>query len=66
MEKLETRRERPADDSERRLLSRCLEYLEKEIPLCDVDFSEEELAFLRALAPLSLKPTVIAGPARGQ
>ena len=60
MEKLETRRDRTTDDSERPLLSRCLEYLEKEIPLCEVEFTEEELALLRALAPLSLKPTVIA------
>lgn len=59
MEKLETRRDRATDDLERQLLSRCLEYLEKDIPLCDVEFSEEEAALLRALAPLSLKPTVI-------
>ncbi len=60
MEKLETRRDRITDDSERQLLSRCLEYLEREIPLCDVEFTEEESALLRTLAPLSLKPTVIA------
>ena len=60
MEKLETRRDRTADDRERDLLSRCLEYLEQETPLCDVEFTEEESALLRTLAPLSLKPTVIA------
>jgi ribosome-binding ATPase YchF (GTP1/OBG family) len=59
MEKLETRRDRSTDESERALLSRCLEYLEKEIPLCDVEFNEEEEALMRTLAPLSLKPTVI-------
>ena len=59
MEKVETRRDRTTDDVEKRLLSRCLGYLEQEIPLCDVDFSAEELALLRQLAPLTLRPTVI-------
>ena len=59
MEKLETRGDRTADDFEKDLLSRCLGYLEKEIPLCDVDFSAEELGLLRQLAPLTLKPTLI-------
>ena len=60
MEKLETRRDRTTEEGERQLLSRCLEYLEQEIPLCDVDFSDAELTLLKTLAPLSLKPTVIA------
>jgi ribosome-binding ATPase YchF (GTP1/OBG family) len=60
MEKLETRRDRAADELEKQLLTRCLGYLEQEIPLCDVDVTEEESALLRQLAPLSLKPTVIA------
>lgn len=60
MEKLETRRERATDEFETALLSRCLEYLEQEIPLCDVEFSEAEAALLKTLAPLSSKPTVIA------
>ena len=60
MEKLETRLERTSDEAEKDLLSRCLGYVEQEIPLCDVDFSEEDLALLRQLAPLTLKPTVIA------
>ena len=59
MEKLETRRDRTTDDREKELLRRCLGYLEKEIPLCDLDFSEEESALLKSLAPLSLKPTVM-------
>jgi ribosome-binding ATPase YchF (GTP1/OBG family) len=60
MEKLETRLERASDEAEQQLLSRCLQYVEQEIPLCDVDFSEEDLALLKQLAPLTLKPTVIA------
>ena len=59
MEKLESRVDRATDDFEKGLLTRCLEYLEKETPLCDVDFSEEELALLKQLAPLTLRPTVI-------
>ena len=60
MEKLETRRDRTGDPQEQALLGKCLGYLEQEMPLCDVWFSEEELALLRGLAPLSLKPTVVA------
>ncbi len=60
MEKLETRRDRTADAQEKKLLSKCLEYLEQEMPLCQVQFSEVEMALLRGLAPLSLKPTVVA------
>jgi hypothetical protein len=61
MEKLETRGDRTADETEKKLLSKCLEFLEQETPLCQVQFSEEEMALLRGLAPLSLKPTVVAG-----
>lgn len=63
MEKLEGRRDRTADESERQLLDRCLGYLEQEVPLCDGDFTEGELTRLRSLAPLSLKPTLIASAA---
>jgi ribosome-binding ATPase len=60
MEKLETRLERSTDEAEKQLLSRCLAQVEQEIPLCDIDFSEEELTLLKQLAPLTLKPMVIA------
>jgi ribosome-binding ATPase len=60
MEKLETRAARADDEVEKDLLSRCLGYVEQEIPLCDVDFSPEEADLLKQLAPLTLKPTVIA------
>ncbi|MCL4501861.1 MAG: DUF933 domain-containing protein [Deltaproteobacteria bacterium] len=59
MEKLETRRDRTTDAPEKELLCRCLEYLEQDTPLCDVEFTEAEAALLKTLAPLSLKPTVI-------
>jgi hypothetical protein len=60
MEKLETRRDRTGDGEEKALLDKCLEFLEQEIPLCEVEFSEAEMVWLRGLAPLSLKPTVVA------
>lgn len=60
MEKLETRRDRTTDAWETKLLDKCLQYLEQETPLCQVQFSEEEMALLKGLAPLSLKPTVVA------
>lgn len=59
MDKLETRRERTADETEKQLLSRCLEILEDEQPLCDAEFSLAEAAMLKGLAPLSLRPTLI-------
>jgi hypothetical protein len=60
LEKLEARRDRSGDAAEQALLDKCLEYLEQEVPLCDVEFTEDELSVLRALAPLSLKPTLVA------
>jgi ribosome-binding ATPase YchF (GTP1/OBG family) len=59
MEKLEARQERTPEEDERQLLTRCLEYLEQEIPLCEVKLTPQELQILRGLAPLSLKPTVV-------
>jgi ribosome-binding ATPase len=60
LEKLETRRDRSTDAAEHELLDKCLRYLEQEVPLCDVEFTEAEMTFLRGLAPLSLKPTLVA------
>ncbi len=59
LEKLENRRDRTEDDGEKALLTKCLAKLEAEIPLCDGDYTPEELARLKALAPLSLKPTLV-------
>jgi ribosome-binding ATPase len=59
MEKLESRRDRTDDTFEQDLISKCLEILEGEEPLCDVVFSPEELTLLKVLAPLSLKPTLV-------
>lgn len=59
MEKLEARRDRTEDAFEKDLLAKCLEMLESEEPLCDGLYSPEELSLLKALAPLSLKPTLV-------
>ena len=63
LEKLEARRDRTADAAEKELLDKCLRYLEQEVPLCDVAFTESELTLLKVLAPLSLKPTLITAEA---
>ena len=63
MEKLEGRLNRTGDAAEKELLTKCLNYLEQEVPLCDGDFNESELSLLRTLAPLSLKPTLILAEA---
>jgi ribosome-binding ATPase len=60
LEKLEARRNRTGEAAEQELLDKCLGYLEQEVPLCDADFTEAELALLKTLAPLSLKPTLVA------
>jgi len=63
LEKLEARRDRSPEAAEQELLDKCLESLEQEVPLCDVQFTEAELTLLKTLAPLSLKPTLIAAEA---
>ena len=58
IERCEGRIERSEDDDEKRLMEKCLEYLEQEIPLCDVEFTDEEREQVRRLGFLSLKPVV--------
>lgn len=60
MEKIEARLVRASDPEEIQLLETCMRHLEEETPLCDVAFSEPELAILQGLALLSRKPTVVA------
>jgi GTP-binding protein YchF len=47
------------DEAEKRLLLKCKDALEKEIPLRDVDFNEEELKAMRHLQFISIKPQVV-------
>ena len=58
MDKIETRLSKLEDGDEKTLMTRCLELLEQETPLCDVDFNDEERDLLIAIAPVSFKPIV--------
>jgi len=58
MEKIEDRLTRVEDDTETVLLKRCLEELENETPLCDLEWTEEEAEILKELSPNSFKPVV--------
>lgn len=58
MEKLEARLSRLTDNGEKTLMVKCLDALEKEIPLCEVEFDDEEKEILKTIAPLSFKPVV--------
>ena len=58
MEKIETRLTRTADKKEIKFLQKCMDFLEKEMPLCDVQFDDPEKEILNGLMPFSLKPTV--------
>lgn len=64
IEKLENRASRADDPKEKVLLEKCAAWLEDEKPLCDMKFSDDELAIISPLAPLSLKPTLLveSGP----
>jgi len=47
------------DESEKRLLIKCRDFLEKEIPLRNVDFPEEEQKAMRHLQFVSTKPEIV-------
>ncbi len=58
MDKLETRLLKLESGDEKSLMTKCMELLEQEMPLCDVDFNDEERELLMATAPISFKPIV--------
>lgn len=58
IEKCETRFERSETTDEKLLMQRCLEYMEKETPLCDGAFNEKESDLLVQLNLISFKPVV--------
>lgn len=58
MEKIENRLTCKIDSDEETLLTKCMKNLEKEIPLCDVEFNDEETKIIKSRAPYSLKPVV--------
>jgi ribosome-binding ATPase YchF (GTP1/OBG family) len=59
MDKLETRLSRAPEETEKKLLEKCLEHLENETPLCEVEFNEDEETILQGIAPHSLKPMAL-------
>ncbi|NJD56542.1 MAG: redox-regulated ATPase YchF [Nitrospirae bacterium] len=54
------KRGKKPDETEKRVLLKCKETLEREKPLRDIDFSEEEEKSMRHLQFMSIKPEVIA------
>ena len=63
LEKLEARRDRTADAAEQELLSKCLGYLEQEVPLCDVPVHRARTDPLEDPGPLEFEAH--AGRRRG-
>jgi len=59
IEKLETRISRADDPAELAALKKCLAHLESEKPVCDLVMTDPEKVHIAALAPLSLKATVV-------
>lgn len=53
------KRGKKPDEAERRLLMKCKEHLEKERPMRDADFTEEEGKAMSHLQFMSLKPMVV-------
>ncbi|MBU1043464.1 MAG: DUF933 domain-containing protein [Candidatus Omnitrophica bacterium] len=59
MEKVDNRIANTNDPAEKAALLKCQKELEKEIPVCDINFTEDEYLKIKELAPLSFKPTLI-------
>ena len=59
MEKIEARLGNTKDAQEISLLKKYQQCLEQEKPLCDMEATEQDLAQLRELAPISRKPTLV-------
>ena len=53
------KRGKKPDETEKKILLKCKEVLEKETPLRDIEFSEEEQKTMRNLQFMSIKPVVI-------
>ena len=58
MEKAEGRIERAADQFEKELMQKCMEQMENEVPLCDVEFSDEEIEVMKIANFYSYKPVL--------
>ena len=58
IEKIENRINRLVEKNEIALLNRCLEHLENEKPLCELQYNETETDILKELSPYSYKPVI--------
>ena len=59
MENIENRLERISNPTETKLMEKCMNYLDQEIPLCDVSFDDSEKQMLKLLSLTSMKPIVL-------
>ena len=59
MEKIENRIKRTSNPIETKLMGKCMNYLEQEIPLYDVGFDDSEKQILDPLSLTSMKPIVL-------
>ena len=59
MEKIENRIQRTSNAIEAKLLGKCMNSLEQEIPLCDVVFDDTSKTMLDLLSLASMKPIVL-------
>ena len=59
LEKIERRLAVSTDNLEKELLSKCNKVLEEEVPLYDLDLSQEDIALIKTLQLQTLKPVVI-------
>jgi len=59
MEKIENRIQRTSNPIETKLLGKCMNSLEQEIPLCDVVFDDSSKTMLDLLSLASMKPIVL-------
>ena len=58
MENIENRLERISNPTETKLMEKCMNYLDQEIPLCDASFTDSEKQMLKLLSLTSMKPIV--------
>jgi len=56
MEKIETRLNRLTNENEKKIMLKCQDGLDKEIPLCDIELTDEEKKILETADTYSLKP----------
>ena len=59
MEIIENRKQRLSDSIETKLMEKCMNHLDQEMPLCDVSFDDSEKEILKPLSLTSMKPIVL-------